>query len=335
MSEIRRDIVSDNWVIIATERAQRPESFTLERPVKKIAAREHSCPFCYGNENKTPPEVFAIRSTPSGSNEPGWEVRVIPNKFPALENKQKLDLEKSGIYEFMSGEGVHEVIIETPEHHLSPGSLSLEQVKKIIDSYYIRYTELEEDTFLQYIQIFRNHGKEAGASLEHPHSQLLALPLLPPSVKKEMAEAREFYFQEKECVYCRMLEEEGVRGERILVHNNDYLAFIPYAARLPFEVWILPRRHQSSFSEMREEERYGLAEVLQKVLSMFINTLGDPPYNFYLHSSPTGLKYLPDYHWHFEIIPKLTTVAGFEMGAGMFINISNPEASAEFLRRGH
>ncbi len=335
MPEIRKDIVSGNWVIIATERAKRPETFTRKVTEKNVKKNGRNCPFCWGNEKMTPPEVLSIRQNNSGVDEPGWEVRVIPNKFPALEYTDEIETDKSGIFEFMTGGGVHEVIIETPHHELSPGELPVEQVKKIIDCYYERYHELEKDPNLAYIQIFRNHGREAGASIEHPHSQLIALPVLPPAVKREMDEARNYYFEQKECVYCKMLKEEFSKGERIIAHNEHFAAFIPYAAKLPFETWLLPRNHESSFSEMSEKERQGLAEILHTVLAKLWKQLNDPPYNYYLHSAPSRFNPLPDYHWHIEIIPKLTTAAGFELGAGMFINIANPEASAEFLRERH
>lgn len=334
MPEIRKDIVSGSWVIIATERAKRPETFTLER-TEKIIEKTDNCPFCYGREHMTPPEVLAIRNNTSAPDEPGWDVRVIPNKFPALSFSEDKQGEKQGLFEFIGGKGVHEVIVETPDHDISPGKLPVEHVKKIVDSYYHRFLELEKDQDIKYIQIFRNHGKEAGASIEHPHSQLMALPILPPSIILEMEEARKYYFQEKRCVYCNIIEEELERKDRIITENQDFIAFIPYAARLPFETWIVPKRHQSSFSEITMGERQSLADILQEVLSRLWEYLNDPPYNYYLHTSPTGYKQIPDYHWHFEVVPKLTTAAGFELGAGMFINISNPEASAEFMRKGH
>lgn len=334
MPEIRKDIVSGSWVIIATERAKRPETFTTQKPEKQNDKLD-KCPFCSGHEHMTPPEVLAIRKNTSIPDEPGWEVRVIPNKYPALSTCEGKECEKQGIFEFMAASGVHEVIIETPDHEISPGKLPVEHVKKIVDSYYHRYVELEKDAGIKYIQIFRNHGQEAGASIEHPHSQIMALPVLPPSLKQEMEEARNYYFQEKKCVYCKMIEEELGRGDRVIMENKDFAAFIPYAARFPFETWILPKRHQSSFSEITMDERQNLAEILHDILSRMWDYLKDPPYNYYLHTSPTDYNHIPDYHWHFEIVPKLTTVAGFELGAGMFINISNPEASAEYMRKGH
>lgn len=334
MPEIRKDIASGSWVIIAAERAKRPETFTLEKLEKK-KKKVDNCPFCSGHEHMTPPEVLAIRKNTSAPDEPGWDVRVIPNKFPALAFCEDKECEKQGIFEFMTANGVHEVIIETPDHEISPGKLPVEHVKKIVDSYYYRYLELEKDLEIKYIQIFRNHGQEAGASIEHPHSQIIALPVLPPSLKQEMEAARNYYFQEKRCVYCEMMEEELEQGERVIMQNRDFTAFIPYAARFPFETWILPKRHQSSFSEITMDERQSLADILHDILSRLWDYLNDPPYNYYLHTSPTGYNQIPDYHWHFEIVPKLTTAAGFELGAGMFINISNPEASAEFMRKGH
>ncbi len=343
MPEIRKDIVSGSWVIIAAERAKRPEAFSLERleendPKKnndeKNDKKEDKCPFCSGREHMTPPEVLAIRKNTSVPDEPGWEVRVIPNKFPALAFCEDKECKKQGLFEFMRADGVHEVIVETPDHESSLGKLPVEHVKKIIDIYYHRYLELEKNPDIKYIQIFRNHGLEAGASIEHPHSQIMALPLLPPSIKQEMEEARNYYFQEKRCVYCSMLEEELQRGDRVIMINEDFAAFIPYASRFPFETWILPKRHQSSFSEISMDERQSLAEILHDILSRLWNNLNNPPYNYYLHTSPTGFNRIPDYHWHFEIAPKLTTAAGFEIGAGMYINISNPEASAEYMRKG-
>ncbi len=340
MPEFRRDPISGRWVIIATGRAGRPgrpEGFTSIGDARRVvnSNRAGRCPFCPGNEAMTPPEVLALGRENHGPNMKGWAVRVVPNKFPAVELQQEsrrsCRSQNANIAQARPGYGVHEVLIETPAHHCHPGALGQSQMRLVVEAYLRRYSDLTRDESLHFIQIFRNHGREAGASIEHPHSQLIALPFIPIKVQQEIEGAHRYYLQYGNCPYCRILETELGSGRRLIATNEAFVAYIPFAARLPFETWIVPRRHQSSFGEMLSPETDCLAEILNRVLNLFIRALDNPPYHYYLHGAPPRAVGLPHYHWHLELIPKLTTVAGFEMGSGVFINTTLPEKAAQYL----
>lgn len=336
MPEYRKNSITGDWVIIAADRAGRPETFCQRSENKKVRSADldktAECPFCYGNEDQTPPEIVAWRDG-SPPNTPGWKVRVVPNKYPAASLKGPPEpWTAKGVFQEMAGYGIHEVLIETPQHNRHPGELSLHQTELIIKSYFHRFVDLARDGSLMSVQIFRNHGREAGASIEHPHSQLVALPCATPVLLKEMREAQRFYLEKGRCPYCLLLEEELSSGARIIIEDESFVAFVPYAARMPFELWIVPRRHQSSFSEINEAEQKVMALFVMKVLHVIKATLDDPPYNYYLHSAPLRALSLPYYHWHLEIFPRVTVPGGFEMGTGVYINVTVPEEAAQFLR---
>ncbi|MFY9447617.1 MAG: DUF4931 domain-containing protein [Dethiobacteria bacterium] len=340
LPEFRRDIISGQWVIIAADRVKRPETFACKGKYEidhaALPERMESCPFCPGNEGMTPPEVLALGRREGTPDSPGWRVRVVPNMFPAVRAGDGSAGEarpgEGAFFYREPGCGVHEVLIETTAHNRHPGSISREQMRLVVDSYYRRYQALSGNQTLRFIMIFRNHGREAGASIEHPHSQLIALPFIPGQVRMELEGAHEYYLNRRECPYCRLLEEERRSGIRMVAENSFFSAYMPFASRYPFETWLLPRRHQSSFLDMEEKEREALAALLNEVLGRLSLVLDDPPYNFYLHSAPLRLAALPHYHWHLELIPKLTATAAFEMGAGVFINVVVPEEAAAFLR---
>ncbi len=339
MPEFRQDLTSGQWVIIATDRAKRPETFAGKKaqPEARLEPPSHkeNCPFCMGNETMTPPEVMALGRDNGAPDTPGWRVRVVPNKFPAVEPKGAPEAEQrpgEAIFRDMSGYGVHEVLVETPEHNRHPGALDQEQMELVVESYYQRCLFMSRDRNLRFAQVFRNHGREAGASIEHPHSQLIALPIVPPVVKQELQRSYNYYLNTEGCPYCHALAEEMEYGNRLVADNRFFSAYVPYAARLPFEIWIIPKQHQSSFLEVNEQEIPGLASIMGTVLGRLSKALKDPPYNYYLHSAPLRAAGLPHYHWHIVIIPKLTTVAGFEMGSGVYINVTVPEQAAEYLR---
>ncbi|MCR4425837.1 MAG: galactose-1-phosphate uridylyltransferase [Firmicutes bacterium] len=333
MPEFRRDIVTGKWVIVATERAKRPDKFTEpEKPQKERI--KPNCPFCVGNERETPPEVQSVREPSTEPNTPGWRVRTVPNKFPALTPDGNAFEGEVGLYQTMSGVGVHEVIIESPAHDLSPGQLIVDEFEDVLVSYRKRYRALAEDPRLKYVLIFRNHGKQAGASLEHPHSQLIATPILPPVVAEELEGARCYFENTGRCVYCDMIREELRAGTRIVFQNDGFLVFEPFASRTPFETWILPRRHTPSFGDISDGELRHLAEAMHLTLHRIFEALNDPAYNYIIHTAPLResdgeASYT---HWHVEIMPKLTIAAGFEIGTGIFINTATPEDTAMFLR---
>jgi UDPglucose--hexose-1-phosphate uridylyltransferase len=326
MPELRKDPVIGRWVIIASQRAKRPVDQV--EPVRQT--RGGFCPFCAGNEDKTPPEILSYRSSGS-TNEEGWWVRVVPNKFPALQVEGNLDRTGDGMYDRMNGIGVHEVIIETPDHVANFSNYSEKHVEEILWAYRERINDLKQDSRLQYILVFKNHGRRAGASLDHSHSQLIATPIVPKRVQEEITGSLKYYRYKERCVFCDMVHQEIRDNKRVLMENHNHIAFCPYASRFPFETWILPKRHSSHFEDISKPELVDLAKCLKRVLKKLNDVLDSPPYNFILHSSPCQGERLPHYHWHFEIIPKLTSVAGFEWGTGFYINSTAPEKAATLL----
>lgn len=288
------------------------------------------CPFCHGNEDKTPPEVLAYRNG-SSPNSAGWNLRVVPNKFPALRVEGLLDREGDGIYDRMNGVGAHEVIIETPDHFLTLADLPERRIEDLFWAFRDRINDLKKDKRLRYILIFKNHGEAAGASIEHTHSQLIALPVIPRRVEEELEGAlRHWKFKER-CVFCDVVRQELRDGSRMVLETDHFAVMAPYAPRFPFETWIVPKMHHSHF-ESGEAAYPNLAWVLRAVLRKLDKVLERPAYNFMLHTGPVSEGPMAHYHWHIEVIPKLARVAGFEWGTGFHINPTPPEESAQFLR---
>ncbi|RKX56263.1 MAG: galactose-1-phosphate uridylyltransferase [Thermotoga sp.] len=329
MPELRKDPVIKRWVIIATERAKRPSDFGTAKTTEKKGG---FCPFDYGNEHLTPPEVLAFRSPNSKPNEPGWWIRVVPNKFPALDPKIKLRRKGMGMYDVISGTGAHEIIIETPDHNLSMADMKRKQVQEIIWAYKDRYDVLSKRDGIRYVLIFKNYKREAGASLEHSHSQIIATPIVPKRVEEELEGAKEYYEYKERCVFCDIINQELSDGKRIVEENDSFLAIAPFAARFPFETWILPKEHKNNFVKISDNGVSQFAEVLSSVLKRLKKALNDPPFNYIIHSSPVNDRGKEFYHWHLELIPRLTKVAGFEWGSGFYINPTPPEDAAKFLR---
>jgi UDPglucose--hexose-1-phosphate uridylyltransferase len=326
MPELRRDPVIGRWVIISTERGRRPVGFA--EPEKK---QTDFCPFCGGNEDKTPPEVFAFRARGTAPNTPGWTVRVVPNKFPALQIEGGLNRRAEGIYDKMNGIGAHEVIIETPDHDKETSQLSDENMRQVLLAFKERILDLKRDVRFRYIIIFKNQGMAAGASLEHSHSQLIATPIIPTRVSQELDGGKRHYDMKERCIFCDMAEQETADGKRMVIENDGFVVFCPFASRFPFETWLMPRGHVSAFERITDAEISLLATTLKDTLSRLNIALNNPPYNYMLHSAPCKTPDLEFYHWHLEIIPKLTRVAGFEWGTGFYINPTLPEDAAEFL----
>ena len=329
MPELRKDPIVGRWVIIATDRARRPTDFIRER----VQIRGSGfCPFCYGNESKTPPEVLAYRSDGSQPNKAGWTLRVVPNKFPALGIEGTLNRQGEGLYDKMNGIGAHEVIIETPEHRTTMAALPAEQIESVLWAYRDRIVDLKKDTRFKYMLIFKNFGDAAGASLEHTHSQLIALPVVPKRVQEEVTGARDYYAYKERCLFCDMIRQEFSSGVRLVAENEKFFALCPFAPRFPFELWIVPKDHQSSFEESSRTEFRHLAALLKDMLGRLEAVLDHPAYNYIIHTSPVPDGVNDYYHWHLEIMPKLTNLAGFEWGTGFYINPTPPEEAAKFLR---
>jgi UDPglucose--hexose-1-phosphate uridylyltransferase len=329
LPELRRDPVTGRWVIIATDRAKRPTDFVRE----KVQIRGSGfCPFCYGNETKTPPEVHAYRPDRSARDTPGWTLRVVPNKFPALGIEGMLNRQGEGLYDKMNGIGAHEVIIETPNHKLTLATMPTRSVEDTLWAYRDRIIDLKKDRRFKYILIFKNHGEAAGASLEHTHSQLIALPVVPKRVREEVDGAREHYTFKERCIFCDIIRQETEKGVRLILENPGFVALAPFAPRFPFETWIVPKLHQCAFEECQKQEFEQLAPLLKDLLTRLDQVLDYPAYNYIIHTSPIGEAAEDYYHWHLEIMPKLTKVAGFEWGTGFYINPTPPEESTKFLR---
>ncbi len=338
MPELRHDPIQKRWVILASERGLRPDDY----PTKAEAPSNGFCPFCEGNEDKTPPEITAIRRNGSGRNQPGWQVRVVPNRFPALRVEGNLDRKGIGIHDKMNGIGAHEVIIETPRHDLNLADAPAEHIQQVIWIYRERLSDLLRDLRLKYILIFKNYGAAAGASLEHPHTQIIATPVTPLTLTQELLAAKEHFLQKERCLLCDVLQQELDSRERIVVATEQFVAFTPFASRFPFEILLAPRHHHHSFAEVSDDMIRHLAPVLKEVLQRIKKCLNNPPYNFLIHTVP-NVKSRPrrsdywstiesDYHWHIELMPRLTRVAGFEWGTGFYINPTAPEEAARYLR---
>ncbi len=330
MSDLRRDPIVDRWVIISTDRSGRPHDFVPLLPAKPVSSI--LCPFCPGQERLTPKEIMAYRPQPAGPNSPGWTVRVVPNKFPALQVEGDIGREGVGLYDRMNGVGAHEIIIESPGHQDSLADLPAQKIEDVLRTYRDRIIDLKKDLRLRYILVFKNHGPSAGATLEHSHSQLIALPIVPTSVQEEIDGCRAHFEQKERCIYCDILRQDLSDGDRVVAENQEFVCVTPYAPRFPFEMWILPKRHAGYFEESQKSQFECLAPILSECLRRMDKALARPAYNFMLHSSPLHERTGEFYHWHLEIIPKLTQVAGFEWGTGFYINPVSPEESAKSLR---
>ena len=342
MRELRFDPIRNRWVIISTERARRPSDYMHDINSKPDEIALTACPFCEGSESKTPPEVFAIRINGSKPDSPGWRVRVVPNKFPALRIEDYANRYATGIFDVVSGAGAHEVIIETPNHNDGLADIDPDNIRDVLIAFRERIKDLFSDPRLRYVLIFKNHKVLAGASLSHTHSQLIATPMVPPIVKQELTASREHYRAKERCLICDLIKQELDLRSRIVYETEGFIIWTPFASSFPFETWILPKSHLHNYAALSDKELLDLAFVLKLNLISIKNLLNDSPYNFVIHTSPSrflrpghpehwdSIEY--DYHWHVEIIPRLTTVAGFEWGAGLFINPTPPEIAAEYLK---
>lgn len=329
MPQLRKDPITGRWVIISTDRQKRPNDFRVERAA--VIGRDQ-CPFCPGHESLTPPEVLSYRQNGSAPNTPGWDVRVVPNKFPALQVEGTLDREGDGMFDRMNGIGAHEVIIETPDHQRSLAAMSESEIERVLWAYRERIVDLKQDRRLRYILVFKNHGAAAGATLEHTHSQLIALPIVPDFVREEVDGARAHFAVKQRCVFCDVIRQEIAGSQRLVLENADIVALAPYAPRFAFETWLLPKRHAARYEEAPRHEYESLARVLKSLLQRMDRALEYPAYNLIVHTAPFVDNVMDVFHWHLEVIPKLTRVAGFEWGTGFYINPTPPEEAAKVLR---
>jgi UDPglucose--hexose-1-phosphate uridylyltransferase len=327
MPEFRQNMATREWVIIATERSGRPDQFVRRRAERRILPQlSEGCPFCPGNEDRTPPPSLVL------GDGPDWNVRVVPNKYAALRSDNSNDREKVGRFLKAGGYGIAEVIVETPRHDLSIATMPHSQVRLVLEAYRHRITEVAQMPDINFVTLFRNHGERAGTSLEHPHSQLIATPIIPPNLRDQIHQSMMSYDSYGKCVYCEMINEEIRQKERLISDSPQFVAFVPFASRSPFEMRILPKEHRAFFGDVSDQELDDLSRVLQTVLFKIYKGLDDPDYNYIVHSAPVGDDDVKYFHWYLSILPRLTTPAGFEMGSGIYINVMAPEQCAQMLR---
>ena len=340
MPELRKDPIIGRWVIVATERAKRPSDFSY-REEERTQTTPQKCPFCEGNESLTPPEIYALRKKGTQPNTPGWEIRVIPSIAPFLNIKGDLDRHGKGMYDLTNGIGTHEILIATPYHNSSVFIKNAPQIEKLTDTVIKRMRELKKDLRLKYVLIFKNHGRVAGGSnIQHQHLQLIATPATPKRVKEELIGAKHYFEYKDRCIFCDMLMQELDQKERVILDTGGFVSISPYCSRFPFETWILPKRHSCDFETMTKKEIKGYSKIFQLTMTKLAKTLGDFPYNIILHTAPFRRRKKKgywetieqDYHWHIEIMPRLTQVAGFEWGSGFYINPTPPEEACKYLK---
>lgn len=332
MPEIRQDVTTKEWVIIATERVKRPEQFTRTLVAEPPPPWEGNCPFCPGNETMTLPDLYSL-SPVSLARGAEWQVRVVPNMFPALVSEGSLSRIVEGqLFHSFDGVGRHEVVIESPLHNRFLCDMDDIEISAIIDTYRQRYRALKKDGRFKLILIFKNHGRNAGTSLGHPHSQIIATPVVPAHVRNRYEVATSYFDDTERCIYCDVVQEEIRLRRRVIHHTDHFVAFHPFASQGPFETWIAPLRHCSSFGAITDDEVADFAHVIRLVLKQMNAGLGNPDFNFIIHSAPLADEDKHYYLWHMQIIPRITTAAGFELGSGMSINTALPEETAEFMR---
>ena len=326
MSQLRKDPVTKRWVIIASRREFAWESVPGAAAEEARAADPTVCPFCPGAEGRTPPDIL------TGHGPDGWQVRVVANKFPALQIEGTLNKAGQGIYDKMNGIGAHEVIIEHPRHDASFATFTPDEVGRILWAYRERSLDLRRDRRFKYLLLFKNSGRSAGASLEHTHSQLIATPVVPKRVIEELSGAENYYAYKERCVWCDIIRQELTTRNRIVAENDAFVALTPFASRFPYEVMVLPKEHHADFGEISDREMGLLALLLKQTIAGLLRALKDPPYNYVVHTSPVGTPPPESFHWHIEIIPRLTRLAGFEWGSGFYVNPTSPEDACRRLR---
>ncbi len=322
MAELRKDPTTRRWAIIATDRWKRPNDL-----IKKGGAKaKHACPFDAGT-----PEIAAATVYPHFTNPDKWKIWVMPNKYPALTYEGMPKTTIKGPFTTINAVGGHEVFVDSAKHSATLAKMKPVEIEAILNGYRERFKFWKDDTRVKYVLIFKNYGQAAGASLVHPHSQLAAIPVVPPRVVEEMEKGERHYKDHKHCIMCDLIRDEIALGQRVAFVNDRFIVLCPFASRFPFETMILPRVHSSNFTDITNDDIVALADVMSRLFKKMATLLGDPPFNYLLHVSPQYAPNLRFYHWHIEIIPRMTEVAGFEWGAGVYINPTPPEEAAREL----
>jgi UDPglucose--hexose-1-phosphate uridylyltransferase len=325
MSELRKDPVVNRWVITLDDKNFVPQPEYKLPSV--IPDAEEACPFCPGNEDKTAGPILLVEDT-GGS----WSVRVIPNNNPYLKVETELRKKGLGIFDYITGTGANEVIIESPSHSMDIDRLDQAHVAAIMRVYRDRMLDLSKDTRLEYHMVFKNRGAKAGATIIHPHSQLMGLPIVPLRIAEEIEGAEDYFSFKKRCVYCDILENELGMNSRVIKETEHFVSIAPYASRTCFEMWVLPKRHMAHYTNISEAEINGLGLIMKDSISRLNRALGSPSYNYMLHTAPVKAGELEHYHWHVEILPRVKAMAGLEWGSGMDINPTLPEEAAAYLK---
>lgn len=322
MPELRQNLATKEWVIIATDRAEQPEKFkSLRKAGAPVPELVDKCPFCPGNEKLSSPETFVL------GDKSKWKVRAVQNKFPALVPAAPQPASQQTVYRCLPGEGAHEVIVDSPSHRGHPAELSRRQMVDLLSVYKDRFNAFLENEKVSLTLLFKNHG----AGSDHPHSQLIGSSVVPSNIRHRMDEAQKYFDQHSACVFCKMIDEERRQGVRVLADTENFCAFVLYAALSPFHIWILPKRHTASFGEATPKEIENLAEVMQTILKKFYVGLNNPDYNYVIQSTPLDRGTKDAFHWYVSLVVRLSRVAGFELGSGMYLNNVIPEEAARFL----
>ncbi|OPX22503.1 MAG: hypothetical protein B1H03_04255 [Planctomycetales bacterium 4484_113] len=340
MRELRKDPIISRWVIISSERGRRPKENQREDEDATVVESTEDCPFEMGRESSTPPEVYAIRERGTAPDTPGWQVRVTPNKYPALSPEGEPTLHEHGLFVSINGVGIHEMVIETPDHSRQLDAQPVERIALILGVYQQRIRTLRQDPRVAHVLVFRNQGTGAGASLHHPHSQIVATPIIPNRIEQELGGSLTYWQRTGHCIYCDLTEQVRRESEFVVHQRDGVLAFCPYASIFPYEVWIVPEEHAADFADADDRLLVVVARVLKTVLLKQREALGEFSYNLVLHTVPAPQaveREFPSasthYHWHIELYPRLTKPAGCEWGAGVFINPVPPEEAARHLRK--
>lgn len=326
ISELRQDLVTGDWVVIATSRTKRPDDFVSHKREVIEDDSEKDCVFCHPEETGQEEDMLIYNTEKSD-----WSLRVFPNKFPAFQRMGEIKHFEKGPHFGMDGVGYHEIIVPR-DHKKQIAQMNEMEVAEILDAYQERYIDLMNKKSVNYIEIFHNHGREAGATATHPHSQLVAIPVISPYVKLELDGAEEYWKANKDCVFCAIAEWEAEKQDRVIFENEEFIAFCPFASRAAFETWVMSKKHKPYFERISDKEKIKGAEALQMAIGKIYKALDDPAYNFYIHTSPCDGKDYPHYHWHIEILPRTSVWAGFELSTGIEVSSIEPEKAAEFLR---
>lgn len=344
LNQFRRDPISGRWTIMVQDKLNIKELISNKSSGARSRKNKNDihCQYCAGFEGETLPEIFSIRHNDSHKNEPGWSVRVIPEQNPILQIYGELNNRGVGMYDVLNGLGAHELLIESPLHDIQLSEMEESHLENILYAYRERILDLKRDSRFRYVLVHKNYGEGDGASVGHPHSQIIATPITPTRVKTELLNAMEYYLYKERCVFCDVIYQELTDNERIIIQNDKYIAFAPFSSRAPFEVWILPKQHETFFEWNVEHGQ--LAAVIKEILQKISTTLNDPNFVMVLHSGPNisagklrgyWRTLEKDYHWHIEITPRFRGYTSFEVGSGFQINPVPPEHAAKILREGH